>query len=142
MDTDKRVYYKRSGNESVSRKPVVLAVDDSITILKTVSDVLRDTCKVYTLPKPEELENVLKRVTPDLFIIDYLMPEINGFDLVPIIRGFDKHKETPIIFLTSEGTLVNVAVAVSLGVTDFMVKPIVPDVLRDRVTKITAKVKG
>jgi len=139
MGTDNRVYYKRPVDEAISRKPVVLAVDDSIIILKTISDVLRDSCKVYTLPKPAELENVLKRVTPDLFIIDYLMPEINGFDLVPIIRGIDKHKETPIIFLTSEGTLVNVAVAVSLGVADFMVKPIVPDTLRDRVAKLTSR---
>ena len=140
MDTDNRVYYKRSVDEAISRTPVILAVDDSIIILKTISEVLRDKYKVYTLPKPTELENVLKRVTPDLFIIDYLMPVISGFDLVTVIRGIEKHKETPILFLTSEGTLVNVAVAVSLGVSDFMVKPIVPDTLRERVAKLTAKI--
>ena len=114
---------------------VVLTVDDSPAILEAVSAVLSNEYKVFKLPKPTMLENVLKQVTPDLFLLDYQMPELNGFDLIPIIRGFEEHKDTPIIFLTSEGTVDNITAAVGLGACDFIVKPFVPDQLREKIAK-------
>jgi len=122
-----------------SEKPIVLAVDDSPSILSAVSAVLGGEYKVYTLPRPTELINVLLKLTPDLFLLDYKMPELSGFDLVHMIRGFDDHKDTPIIFLTSEGTLDNVTTAMALGACDFVVKPFNPDVLRERVAKYISK---
>lgn len=119
-----------------NRKPLILAVDDSPVILRTVTSVLSNDYKVFTLPKPTELKKVLLKLTPELFLLDYLMPELNGFDLVPIIRSFDEHKETPIVFLTSEGTLDNITAAVALGASDFIVKPFRPDILREKITNL------
>jgi len=116
-------------------KPLILAVDDSLDILAAVDFVLRDRFRVHKLPRPTLLKNVLEQITPDLFLLDYKMPELSGFDLVPIIRSFDKHKYTPIIFLTSEGTVDNVSTAISLGASDFVVKPIDPDALRQKIAK-------
>ena len=116
-------------------KPVILAVDDSPVILKAVSAVLGGDYKVFTLLKPMELEKILHKLKPDLFLLDYKMPEISGFDLVPIIRGIEGHEDTPIIFLTSEGTIDNVTAASLLGASDFMVKPFKPDMLRNKVAK-------
>jgi len=120
---------------------IILAVDDSPVILKSVSSVLGDKYKVFTLPKPTELEKVLEKLTPDLFLLDYMMPEISGFDLIPIIRSYGKHKKTPIIFLTSEGTMDNVTAAVALGACDFVVKPFHPDVLREKIAKHIVRTK-
>jgi len=114
---------------------LVLAVDDSPAILEAVSAVLSKEYKVFKLPKPEMLENVLKQVKPDLFLLDYQMPVLNGFELIPIIRGFDEHKDTPIIFLTAEGTIDNLTAAISLGACDFIVKPFNPDQLREKIAK-------
>ena len=116
-------------------RPVVLAVDDAPDILKAVHSMLHDKYKVFTLPKPEKLKSFLSKTTPDLFLLDYQMPEINGFDLIPIIREFPEHKDTPIIFLTSEGTAEHLTVAVDLGVSDFIVKPFEMNVLRQKVAK-------
>jgi len=121
--------------EAANRKLLILAVDDSPVMLKTVSSVLSDSYKVLTLSKPTELEKVLHKLAPDLFLLDYQMPEINGFELVPIIRSFDRHKATPIIFLTSEGTIDNLTAAFALGACDFAVKPFKPDILREKIAK-------
>ena len=129
-------------DEELSRKPVILAVDDSPAILQSISAVLSGDYKVYTLPKPEELEKVLQNLVPDLFLLDYMMPGINGFDLVPIIRGYPEHKETPIIFLTSEGTVDTVTAAVMLGASDFTVKPFRVDQLREKIAKHIVKKKA
>ena len=119
-------------------KPCVLAVDDAPDVLKAVFYELRDHYMVFTLPKPEMLRDFLMKTTPDLFLLDYNMPVLNGFDLIPIIRSFDKHKHTPIVFLTSEGTIDNVSVAVALGASDFIVKPFDPDILREKIAKAIA----
>jgi CheY-like chemotaxis protein len=121
--------------KKVGQKPLVLAIDDSTTILESVSVVLSGDYTVYKLPKPMLLEKVLEQFHPDLFLLDYQMPERNGFELIPIIRGIEKHKNTPIIFLTSEGTVDNIKAAVGLGACDFIVKPFNPDQLREKVAK-------
>ena len=121
--------------EDIVRKPVILAVDDSPMILRSVSSLLGNDYKVYTLAKSAMLEKVLSQITPDLFLLDYNMPVLTGFELIPIIRGFEEHKDTPIIFLTSERTIDNVSGAVRLGACDFIVKPVQPNILRERVSK-------
>ena len=114
-------------------KPVILAIDDSPSILEGVNIALQDRYNVYTLPRPEAIQEVLKKVTPDLFLLDYQMPVLTGFDLVPIIRKIPVHEKTPIVFLTSEGTVDHLSVAVAIGACDFIVKPINPDLLRERI---------
>lgn len=120
-------------------KPLILAVDDSLDILTGIASVLSSEYSVFKLPKPAMLENVLQKVTPALFLLDYQMPELSGFDLVPIIRRFKKHENTPIIFLTSAGTVDNIATSIALGACDFIVKPFNPAVLREKIAKQLAR---
>jgi len=114
-------------------KPVIMAVDDNPSMLRSIKSGLSDEYKVYTLTEPLALGEALKKITPDLFILDCKMPEISGFDLVPVIRSVLRHKETPIMFLTSEGTSDYVQTALSLGSEDFIVKPVDVDFLKQKV---------
>ena len=135
-------FIKRLDEEEANRKMVILAVDDSPSILTSLSFVLSKDYKAFTLVKPTELEKVLKKLTPDLFLLDYEMPELNGFELVPIIRGFEEHKDTPIIYLTSIGTIDIVTSALALGACDFIVKPFNPDILLEKVGKWIVRKKS
>ena len=122
-------------DEEANRKMLVLAVDDSADILTAVAAILSNTYQVFKLPKPKMLESVLAQVTPDLFLLDYKMPERNGFDLIPVIRSFEEHKDTPIIFLTSEGTMDHISAAIALGACDYIVKPFQSNVLQQKIEK-------
>jgi len=115
--------------------PIVLAVDDAPDVLKMVNLLLRDKYKVYTLSDPTEIKDFLIDVKPGLFLLDYRMPELSGLDLVPIIRGYPQHINTPIIFMTGEKTTECFAEAMQLGVCDFILKPIKPEILREKVAK-------
>ena len=121
--------------EEATRKLRILAVDDAPVMLKTISTVLGSEYKVYGMTNPALLEKFLRQITPELFLLDYKMPEISGFDLVPIIRSFAEHKNTPIIFLTSMGTPDHVSAALTLGAVDFIVKPFQGNILREKVAK-------
>jgi len=114
-------------------KPIIMAIDDNPSMLRSIKSWLSDEYKVYSLTEPHVLNEALKKITPDLFILDCKMPEISGFDLVPVIRSVLRHKETPIMFLTSEGTSDYVHTALSLGSADFIVKPVDGDFLKQKV---------
>ena len=128
--------------EESTRKMRILAVDDSPTMLKSIISTLKDQYKVFTLSNPTQVERFLRQITPELFLLDYKMPDLNGFELVPIIRSFDEHKDTPIVFLTSMGTIDLVSTAAMLGACDFLVKPFDPYTLQDKIAKHIVRKKS
>jgi PleD family two-component response regulator len=127
------IEYQLDATKKDEDKPIILAVDDNASILRSVNYLLSSRYKVYTLAEPLKLKAMLSMVTPDLFLLDCNMPELNGFDLVPVIRETREHKETPIMFLTSEGTIDNISVAINLGACDFITKPINDNILREKI---------
>ena len=124
-----------NSDDDNENKPSVLIVDDVSSMLRAMQYALNDKFNVYVLSKSEDAIDFLRTKTPDLILLDYVMPIINGFDLIPIIRELPGHKETPIIIITTEGTQDHVSQAMSIGASDFIVKPFKPKELNDKVAK-------
>ncbi|MDR0463591.1 MAG: response regulator [Treponema sp.] len=116
-------------------KPAVLVVDDVASMLRAIQYALRDRYKVFVLSKSADVIDFLKTKNPDLILLDYMMPALDGFDLIPIIKALPEHKETPIIIITTEGTQEHVNKAISLGASDFIVKPFKPNELNSKVAR-------
>jgi CheY-like chemotaxis protein len=116
-----------------SRKPRILAVDDVSVVLSAISAVLEKDYEVFCLTRAEQVEKFLMHTMPDLFLLDIEMPNINGHELIKIIRSFDEHKDTPIMFLTGNATVKNFQAAMAQGVADFISKPVDPAVLLKKV---------
>jgi CheY-like chemotaxis protein len=134
-----KLILEQLGHEEEVRKMRILAIDDSPVMLKTISSILGGDYMVSCMAKPSMLKMFLEQITPELFLLDYKMPGLNGFELIPIIRKYDAHKKTPIVFLTSEGTSDHVSAAYSLGACDFIVKPFQASTLREKVSKHIVK---
>jgi len=117
-------------------KQIVLAIDDAPDILQMVQLFLKDDYIVHTLSEPEKLEELLKDLTPDLFLLDYCMPEMDGFDLMPVIRSFPEHSDTPVVYLTSVQSADFYSVAMRLGASDYIMKPIDAEALREKVGRV------
>ena len=130
-----RIEIELDHEKRAKQMPIILAVDDCLSTLKSINSLLCDSYKVCTLPKPEHIRELLKSLSPDLFLLDCNMPILSGFDLIPIIRSFPEHAETPIIFLTSEGTMDNIYIALNNGACDFLVKPIDENRLRSKLAQ-------
>ncbi|MCL2209170.1 MAG: response regulator [Treponema sp.] len=124
-----------SAGETVSNKPVVLIVDDVTSMLRAMQYALHDRYKVYILSKSQDALDFLRTKSPDLILLDYLMPVLNGFDLIQMIRVMPEYEDTPIIIITTEGTMDHVNKAISIGASDFIVKPFKPKELNDKVAK-------
>ena len=126
---------KEELDENGDNKPVILVVDDVSSMLRAIQYALHDRYKVYILSKSEDVMDFLRTKRPQLILLDYLMPVLNGFDLIPMIRALADYKETPIIIITTEGTQNHVNEAMTLGASDFIVKPFKPKELNDKVSK-------
>ena len=124
-----------SEEEETNNKPNILIVDDVVSMLRAMQYALHDKYKVYVLSKSEDVLDFLKSNKPDLILLDYVMPVLGGFDLIPIIKALPDFKNTPIIIVTTEGTQDRVNQAMSLGASDFIVKPFKPKELNDKVAK-------
>ena len=70
-----------------------------------------------------------------LFLVDWNMPKVDGFELVQTIRAMARYEKTPIVMITSEAAKYNVVDAINTGVTNYVVKPIKGDLLWKKLSK-------
>lgn len=111
----------------------IVAVDDSALILKMLDRVLAKKYELYSFIDGNRAMDYLKKKTPDLIILDIDMPVITGFDMLKQIRGIDRLKQVPVIFLTSNNDKSHVIKAVSNGANDYVIKPIDEDILLKKI---------
>jgi CheY-like chemotaxis protein len=137
-DREKDEATKRA-EQKTQELPIVLTVDDSLSSLNVIHNALKDLYRVHTLREPLEITPYLKRITPQLILLDYLMPDATGLDLIPIIRKFPEHCDTPIIMLSGEDSSETMSAALELGVSAFVTKPFTATELRAAVAKYIRK---
>ncbi len=113
----------------------ILLVDDQPANLLALEAILQDLG--HNLVKARSGEEALRRLLIDEFavvLLDVQMPGLDGFETAKLIRGRETSRHTPIIFLTAyESDRFPVERAYSLGAVDYIVKPLVPVILRAKV---------
>lgn len=110
-------------------------VDDSPTNLLALESVLLGPDR--NLIRASSGEDALRYLLDNeaaVILLDVYMPGIDGLQTAELIRGRDKSRDIPIIFLTANSTGVrHLSRGYSLGAVDYIVKPIDPEVLRSKV---------
>ena len=104
-----------------------LAVDDEPDVLMTL-DYSLDLAKIAhdSVATPGAAMELAGRVAYDLFVLDVMLPQMDGFELCEKLRGSSQHKETPALFVTgAEGFQPRLKTA-QLGRSDFIAKPFLP----------------
>lgn len=115
----------------------ILAVDDSNTMRILIAKGLKEIgYSDVTLCESGALAmNVLNNVTYDLVLLDWHMPGINGFEILKFIKN-SKHKDIPVIMLTTEQQKVNIVRAIENGAADYLIKPLNTARLKEKIDKI------
>src|SRR5690349_11771207 len=121
----------------------VLVVDDNAFMRKVVRSLLNNigVKKVYEAPDGIAGLEQVRAVYPDVVILDWEMPLLNGPEFVRIVRspGVFPLPDIPIIMLSSYGERRRIVEAVRLGVNEFLCKPVSAKTLADRLVSIVAK---
>ena len=114
----------------------ILAVDDDAMILLILSRIFAQEAEVIGLDSGRAALAWLKDNTCDLVLLDYRMPDMDGFELLRTLRRQAKHDDLPVILLTGDTETGLETEGFALGATDFIRKPFVPDVVRHRVRRL------
>jgi PAS domain S-box-containing protein len=109
----------------------ILVVDDQPANLLSMRAVLEPLDQeIIEAQSGEEALRKLLQHNVSVVLLDIQMPGLDGFEVARLIRGRDKERHTPIIFLTAfEDHRFTIPEAYSLGAVDYLLKPIVPEVL-------------
>ena len=110
----------------------LLLVDDEQELLKMVSDILKDAGfeTVLTAMTVKEAILTAKEETPDLIVLDVMLPDGDGFSLMQQLRTFTN---VPIIFLTAKDEAADKLSGLGLGADDYISKPFMPQELLLRI---------
>jgi diguanylate cyclase (GGDEF)-like protein len=110
---------------------VILMVDDEEVNLDIIQTLLEDAGYRNFVPTTEPLRalELLGTHRPDVVLLDLMMPELNGFEILRSMRADDTLRHIPVIVLTSSTDAETKLQALELGATDFLAKPVDPSEL-------------
>lgn len=121
-------------------KKNVLVVDDEIGALTLIGIMLeRGGFNVIKAKNADVALASLDQDTPDLIILDVMMPGTNGIDLCKMIRERGDTGETPVLILSARGDAESVMLGMEAGANDYLPKPILHHDLVSKVRGILAQ---
>ena len=113
----------------------LLIVDDEKENRDALIDIFSSEFEIETAKDGVEAIEKTESQTPDLIILDILMPRMDGFQTCLKLRQNEKTRRVPIIFLTSKSEPETESFGLELGADDFVTKPFNKEVLKTRVNK-------
>lgn len=106
-------------------KKQILVVDDEIGALKLIGIMLeRGGFQVVEARDARAALDVLENTTPDMIILDVMMPGMNGIDLCKVIRSREVTSMTPVLILSARGDAESIIHGIEAGANDYLPKPI------------------
>jgi CheY-like chemotaxis protein len=118
----------------------VLVVEDNVYMRKVIRNLLTTIGIKHVTEASDGLEGLeaIRQVTPDVVLLDWEMPLLNGAELVRIVRspGVFPTPDLPIVVLSAHGERWRVVEAMRLGVNEYLVKPVSAQALYARMVAI------
>ena len=115
-------------------KGKILLVDDDVDILEFIKyNLVKEGFDVETCTRGKEALEMVNSYTPQLILLDVMMPEMDGIELCESLRGLPKLDSTIIAFLTARGEDFSQIAGFDAGADDYISKPIKPKLLVSRV---------
>ncbi|MBF0491018.1 MAG: response regulator, partial [Candidatus Omnitrophica bacterium] len=114
----------------------ILVVDDHKTNRGLIIAMMKVMSKNYEFLEAETGEGaleIIKQTTPDLILMDVMMPGMSGFEACQILRNDNQYKSIPLIFVTGATDEISKIRSMEVGGSDYITKPINIDQLNERV---------
>lgn len=140
--TDTPVEKTNSGKVKNNFLGEVLVVDDDPDTLFTINEILEScNCKTYLVRGGKECLELLEKITPNLILLDIMMPEMDGFQTIANIKMHPRWLNIPIFAVTARAMLDDKEVILKNGFDDYIPKPINSSVLSFKIKKALSNLK-
>ena len=114
----------------------ILIVDDDKNMLKLLKMFLEDDYQVTIVESGKQALDFIINHTPDLILLDYMMPLFDGPHVMEIIRKREESRHIPVLFLTSVADKDKIIQCLAQGPQGYLIKPISRDELLQRVGEV------
>ena len=138
MELERRTVWSHDKGVSavMKKRPYILVVDDDKEILRIVKRSLAlEGFGVATAADGKQALNMMEGPEPDLVILDIMMPQLDGLQVLNIMR---QHSNVPVIMLTAKGEVTSLREALMLGADDYVRKPFRT---RELIARVRAKLR-
>ncbi len=113
---------------------IVLIVDDERLNINLLVDLLGEEHTTLVAKSGEQaLKRALGEPSPDLILLDIMMPDMDGYEVLHQLRADGRTREIPVIFVTAMGEVADETRGFELGAMDYITKPFSPPVVKARV---------
>lgn len=114
----------------------IAVVDDSEATVNMLNTILKAAGhEVIGVVNSSDAEARLKEELPDLILMDIVMPEKNGYELIRAFRRDASTKDIPIIIMSTKGETTDIAWGKRQGAVDYIVKPFSPEKIMEAVNQ-------
>ena len=111
-----------------------LIVDDSRATRSIIGKIMKEIgFDTFDAANGKEgLERLKQHGCPDIMLVDWNMPEMNGYDFVCAVRSDPAYGAVPLMMVTSETEISQMARAIEAGANEYVMKPFTKDVIADK----------
>ncbi len=121
----------------------ILLVDDDISILKLLENAFTiEGYEVYICDDPVTAMDMISVTMPDIILLDVMMPDISGFELLGQIRSKEEYSDIHIVILSAKGDIDDKILGIKSGADDYIVKPFAIGEVTTRVEMIMRRSKN
>ena len=111
----------------------VLIVDDEIPNVVALTHILKPDYAVSAVKNGKEVVKAAEKYMPDVILLDIIMPEMDGFEVIKALKKSEITKNIPVIFITGLCDVEHEIKGLNLGAADYITKPFSPSVVKLRV---------
>jgi len=123
------------GNMGNIEKNSILIVDDEKMNLEILYGILSSDYTIYMTKNGTSALEIADKYTPDLIVLDILMPDMDGFEVLAALKASERTREIPVIIISGLDSAWNEEKGLTLGAADFIHKPFNNNIVKARVLK-------
>jgi signal transduction histidine kinase len=118
---------------STTKKHSILIIDDNISSIDALRSILSAEYKVYAVKDSNIALEAAERMIPDIILLDIIMPDIDGYDVVALLKESEKTKDIPVIFISGLHSANAEEKGLTLGASDYIFKPFHSGIVNQRI---------
>jgi diguanylate cyclase (GGDEF)-like protein len=115
------------------KKNSILIVDDQNSNIMVLTQFLKPDYIIYSAKSGRKAINAAEKHQPDVILLDILMPEMDGYDVIEKLKSSEQTKNIPVIFISGFDNADDEEKGLSLGAADYISKPFNPAIIKLRV---------
>jgi diguanylate cyclase (GGDEF)-like protein len=118
---------------AMTEKSKILVVDDEVNNIDALCRILTPAYEVIVAKNGQSAIEKAERHVPDLILLDVIMPDMTGFDVITMLKDSDTTRKIPVIFITGLDNIEDEERGLLLGAVDYIAKPFNISIVKARV---------